>query len=216
MLQLLKKNGLFLFLLILWLASGTIALSLFEKGGFLVWLNGRHTPFLDYFFYGATLLGDGWIILGLSLVLAFMKLRYTLLSVACYLISGALAQLFKRIIDIPRPSSFLDNFQSLHQVPGIEISKMHSFPSGHTVSAFAFFCLLAILVRNKGLRILFFILAALTGLSRVYMLQHFLVDVLAGSVLGTATTFVVFYYFNPFLEKRFPRSGLSLPRFLGK
>ncbi|MDO4481699.1 MAG: phosphatase PAP2 family protein [Bacillota bacterium] len=59
-----------------------------------------------------------------------------------------------------------------------------SFPSGHTSIAFAgassiFFC-------NKKAGIPFLVLAAVIGLSRLYLYVHFPTDVIAGAVIGTA------------------------------
>ncbi len=59
-----------------------------------------------------------------------------------------------------------------------------SFPSGHTATAFATATVIALL--HPRLRWPALGLAALVGLSRVYLGVHFLFDVLAGAALGVA------------------------------
>ena len=75
----------------------------------------------------------------------------------------------------------------IREVPFVENAYFNSFPSGHTTAAFAFFCALSILARKHPLlQSLFFLLAAGVAYSRMYLSQHFLADVLAGSLLAWA------------------------------
>jgi membrane-associated phospholipid phosphatase len=59
-----------------------------------------------------------------------------------------------------------------------------SFPSGHTTTAFA--AAAAVGVFSPRLRVPLYALAALVGLSRIYLGVHFGLDVLVGAVLGIA------------------------------
>jgi membrane-associated phospholipid phosphatase len=86
----------------------------------------------------------------------------------------------------------------------------HSFPSGHTTSAFALFFSLALIMRRPGWDAACFALAALVALSRVYLAQHFLADTLAGAGLGVATAWAVAWYLarqtdRPWLDQRLGR-----------
>lgn len=58
----------------------------------------------------------------------------------------------------------------------------HSFPSGHTSSAFA--AAAALFCQNKRLGIPALVLAAFIGFTRLYLYVHFPTDVLAGILLG--------------------------------
>lgn len=71
-----------------------------------------------------------------------------------------------------------------------------SFPSGHTANSFASLFLILWLPRKKYLLPLFFTWGVLTGISRVFALQHFLTDVLAGGIIAIAIWLVVLKLFK--------------------
>ena len=88
-----------------------------------------------------------------------------------------------------------------------------SFPSGHTVSAFALFAFFAFLSKNKY-GFIWLIFAVLTAFSRIYLCQHFLIDTFAGSVIGTVTCMVFWvwsshwkWFQNPKLDGGFFRKN---------
>jgi len=57
---------------------------------------------------------------------------------------------------------------------------------------------LAILSKNNTLKLLLFIVALLVGYSRVYLSQHFFIDITAGSVFGTLTILIFWFWFERF------------------
>jgi membrane-associated phospholipid phosphatase len=67
--------------------------------------------------------------------------------------------------------------------------RTHSFPSGHTATAFAGAVVLAALVPR--LRIAWFALACLIGYSRLYNGVHYPTDVAAGALLGASTALLL-------------------------
>ena len=67
----------------------------------------------------------------------------------------------------------------------------NSFPSGHTITAFAISTTLADAVHNKWADVGFYTLAAGTGASRLIGNHHWLSDVVGGAVFGTAVAKVV-------------------------
>jgi membrane-associated phospholipid phosphatase len=75
---------------------------------------------------------------------------------------------------------------------GGKIHTWQSFPSGHTMTAFALALFLSILIRNKFWGVLLLILAILVAYSRVYLFQHFPKDVFAGSIFGVFAVLIAF------------------------
>jgi membrane-associated phospholipid phosphatase len=160
-----------------------------------LWVN-RHWSFgADYFFRYVTYLGDGVFCILLGVTLFFVRRRRLgVLVLLAYALSGLLAQLIKNFgfPDAPRPSEYFWSMMSqIHKVSGVDLLQWHSFPSGHTASAFAVFGTLAYLVGNQSVKFIFFVLALAVGYSRMYLFQHFLVDVWIGSLLGLATSYVL-------------------------
>jgi membrane-associated phospholipid phosphatase len=51
----------------------------------------------------------------------------------------------------------------------------------------------ALLFNSKRFGILLLLIAIITAYSRIYLSQHFLQDVVAGSVLGVITSSVIYY-----------------------
>ena len=78
----------------------------------------------------------------------------------------------------------------LHLVPGVQLYAHFSFPSGHTTAAFCIYGVLAVLSGRPVLQWLFFLIAALVGISRIYLLQHFMEDAV-WRLLGTMTAYLL-------------------------
>jgi undecaprenyl-diphosphatase len=94
-------------------------------------------------------------------------------------IAAALVGLVKEIVDRVRPALADPSVTALVATP-----PSPSFPSGHTTTAFA--AAVAVGALHPRLRWPLIVLAALVGLSRVYLGVHYAFDVLAGAALGTA------------------------------
>ena len=172
-------------------------------------INAIHNPFLDLFFEYWTYVGDG-VFVGVAAiiisVLLFRSQSWTpfLYGLALLLLSGASAQLLKRLVfeHALRPSAYITE-HTLYLVDGIQIHSHHSLPSGHTTAAFAFFGYAALfLARKKAwLQIVFALCAGLVGYSRMYLSQHFLEDVFAGMILGCFWVILLVFVFRKQLNK---------------
>lgn len=177
---------------------------LYRQGLILLEINRYYSPQADVFFKYFTYLGDGIFCVAVGVLFLFWSRAKGILILISYVISGILAQLIKNFgfPEEPRPIEyFAKMLNSLHTVAGVELSHWNSFPSGHTTSAFALFALVAIWVKPPILKFLCLLIAAMVAFSRMYLLQHFLVDVYVGSILGTATAWVLFIKFMPSIEK---------------
>ena len=74
----------------------------------------------------------------------------------------------------------------------------YSFPSGHAAGATLTFFMLMLLVRKKWMNIFGLVMIFLISLSRVYLGVHYLMDVIAGILIGS---FLVFIYHKFLFDK---------------
>lgn len=206
MLYLLRQTRTFLLpYAVLLVLLGTVLLATPKHLAFF-WVNGHNTPFFDQFFRPFTNVGDGLFYVLVTLGLLFVRFRWAFVSFVCFAVTSLAAQIGKQLIFTghPRPFRyFAENpgLPPLHVVEGVVMGTLKSFPSGHSTSAFSVFLLLTLLVKDKRWGYVFVALAALTAYSRVYLAQHFVEDVYAGSALGTGLTLAVLAWLLPYLEQ---------------
>jgi membrane-associated phospholipid phosphatase len=205
-------NRVFWGLLLTYLCLGGAFLLQTSHGEEVLALNRWHSPARDVFFKYVTHLGDGLFCLLVGLLALWVRFRHAVQVLASYGLSALLAQLLKRTVfaGVPRPAAYFQDTALLQWVEGVQVHHAHSFPSGHTTSAFALFFSLALIMRRPGWDAACFGLAVLVALSRVYLAQHFLADTLAGAGLGVATAWVVAWYLarqtdRPWLDQRLGR-----------
>jgi membrane-associated phospholipid phosphatase len=193
--ELLRQNRFFFIpYALLFVAVGLLQL-LFSQEELIRWVNAHNTAEADFFFQNATYLGDGAFFILLIIILFIRSKRFGLLALASFAVSSLLSIFLKQVVfnGRPRPALvFADSKWAYHVIKGLDIYTINSFPSGHTISAFAVFTLLALLDERKGRGWALLIPAILVGYSRVYLFQHFTVDVFAGSLIGVATSLIVF------------------------
>jgi membrane-associated phospholipid phosphatase len=178
-------------------------------------INNYHNPFLDFFMKYWTYLGDGSVDILLIILLLLISLRYFFTTFTAFAFGGLGAQLIKRLLfhDIPRPVKFFELYfpeYHLYLVPGVKIHTWLSFPSGHAATAFAVCTALAFMSKSKFTQLLLFILAVGVAYSRVYLSQHFLVDVIAGSFLGIIMGWLSWHWMNRYEVNWMESSLLSL------
>jgi membrane-associated phospholipid phosphatase len=196
--KVLKNNLFFLIPYVIILLAAGIVLVIYSKPDIHIWLNGHNSGFSDWLFSHVTFLGDGIFVICISVPLLFYSLRSSVFLLTAYLSTGLVVQILKRFFfaDCQRPVKYFHDTVQLHLVDGVSLLNGHSFPSGHSASAFALFLSLAIISRNRYLQVICFILASTVAYSRVYLSQHFLGDIFAGSmigVIGTLALYPVFY-----------------------
>jgi membrane-associated phospholipid phosphatase len=147
--------------------------------------------------------------------------RYVLMFISALLVQTIIVQSMKHLIfpHVLRPHNYFENFTGFHNINGVEILGYNSFPSGHSACVFCIAVLLSLIIKKNYWSILFIILAILTGYSRMYLGQHFSVDVYAGSIVGILSAFLCYwlFVFHPsdkinrisWIDKKlsFPKSG---------
>ena len=154
-----------------YLGNSEPALGLAAAGAFIALLTARFGP-------------AAWRELAQRVMIA------CLLVFAVVALTGLAAIVLKQFFGRPRPVLFLEQgVTGFHFFVLAKAPRLASFPSGHATTAFA----LATLVWLSGRRWGVLVIAGLTAvaLSRVILLQHFLSDVLAGALVGTAGTLAI-------------------------
>jgi Membrane-associated phospholipid phosphatase len=161
----------------------------------LFWLiNSHHNVFFDCFFSIVTNLGNGWVVTPVLLTIVIIKvprqkLALFIASATFFMVgSGLINTQIKQSFNRPRPLTFFaketgygsNEQRSVHAVG--ERLYWNSFPSGHSNTAFAAATMVAL--RFGGVFWLAYVVACLTGYSRIYMGTHFPSDVAAGAFLG--------------------------------
>lgn len=91
--------------------------------------------------------------------------------------AGILVQLVKLLVGRTRPELWLGPFHHAR-------ASASSFPSGHTVGAFALAGVLIFSAESKSLRVIAVILAFAVALSRVLAFRHWTSDVAASAAIG--------------------------------
>ncbi|MBP7965249.1 MAG: phosphatase PAP2 family protein [Paludibacteraceae bacterium] len=155
--------------------------------------------FQDFFFKYVTELG-GFIPFVIILGLLFYKVGWALFVLGAEVLTALFVFPIKYIVSAPRPSFFFrTHFPDvvLHQVDGVTLHQIFSFPSGHTATVFSLMLALTLLFHKKTwLSFLFFSVAVLTAYSRIYLSQHFAEDVLLGSFIGVSMTLVAYWFYQ--------------------
>lgn len=204
-------NAYFIFPALLFVAMFAFFAFYFPKGEPELWINRNTNHYSDRFFLYATEGGHGLFFAAVVIALLFVRVGYAAALAFAGLLSALITQTMKRLVyaDAPRPPKFFEGLD-LHFVSGSEILYKYSFPSGHTMSAFACMFLLAHLLREKKWGMPLALLAGAVGLSRVYLLKHFFLDVFIGSGVGLLIALFIYYAIFPAARKwnyKLTRSG---------
>jgi membrane-associated phospholipid phosphatase len=172
------------------LISGLWLSAQMPYGRELVLMNSlREQPF-NLLFKLVTLLGEAWAYVATGIILLFVRYRYVALITAVGLTVIPVSQGLKHLYKVPRPITYFEQTgqrDGLVLVPGERLNRgKTSFPSGHTSAAYALFTTLAALTaeRWRWLGLPFALVAAAAAISRMFLVQHFLFDVLAGAFIG--------------------------------
>jgi membrane-associated phospholipid phosphatase len=164
-----------------------------------IWVNNWHTPFLDATMIWLTNAGDGIFLTAAGAVLILVKRKWWLVVITCLTVPSIITQLLKHTIfsEVHRPSVLMQQIPDLYYVKGVVMNQFNSFPSGHSTAAFSLYTLLALMIPHKQSGWIWAVLAATIALSRVYLLQHFWADIMAGSFIGLTTCTLLYAWLQP-------------------
>ncbi|MEL7162271.1 MAG: phosphatase PAP2 family protein [Bacteroidota bacterium] len=188
----LRANRFFLLGIALLLTVQLGVLMTNPQGDMLLLLNKMRQPWADTFFRIGTKLGEP-LAYGLLLIpVAAFRWRTAIFMIVTGATVAIAAGILKVLFGQARPLKYFGDLdwtivETLNRFPEeYENWGLSSFPSGHTASAFALYSFLCFNVKRPKvvISILCFLLAFEVGLSRMYLLYHFLRDVTAGALLG--------------------------------
>lgn len=191
----------FILATIIAIGTGILILALGKNGSFQL-INSNHNEIADQVFKYFTHYGDGLMWAPLGIYCFFYRRKYFITVVAGVLISTILAQFLKRVVypDELRPISYLSEIFPVHVVDGVTMRKVHSFPSGHTTTAFAMALIMAYIINRKTWSVILPLLASLAGYSRVYLAQHFPTDIFAGMCIGIVSAIMSLLIYRKFVR----------------
>lgn len=214
--ELILKNRWFFLPYSVFLLIWAALLFSYSKPELHILLNKAHSPFFDIFFKYATHLGDGAVIALLAVVFLFVKYRYFFAFLFGSLSAALVVNLFKKVFldEMYRPSKYFELFETykLHLVEGVKLHSLQSFPSGHTATAFSVFLMLALITKNRWAKLTLFFGAVLVAYSRVYLSQHFVIDITVGSIISVVLMLVSFWWVQNWQKSWLDNSVLTLAK----
>lgn len=182
--------------------SIALLLAIIPKGELHLLLCQPHMPFLDTIVPVFSDLVD-WLPYLVVVLLLFYRAGWATFLASNLLFSTLIVQPIKHLINAPRPLTwFAENMPdvALPLVDGVKMNLWLSFPSGHTTTFFVLFFSISIIlcaenIRGKNiLSLLCFLLATFGAYTRIYLSQHFALDVLAGILIASFSTILLYYF----------------------
>lgn len=194
------------------LLLGGFFLSCYSKSEIHIFINNFNSPVADVFFKYVTYLGEGWMFVLALPAMLFFSWRSGISIALAGIFTGIFTGIFKNGLyhGAPRPIEFFNGDFDLHLVENVEMNHWNSFPSGHTMAAFSLCFVLALLIKKWHWSVVLFIVAFLVGYSRMYLSQHFLVDVVVGAGLGIFAATAAFIISSKLPVKGLEKRGLDL------
>lgn len=180
-----------------------------EKGAVVLAVNSMRTSLFDTIFSKASALGNAiTIVFAVILVLKF-RFKWMAIFLLAFAFQIILVLLFKKGIYAGELRPYL-YFKSvglgdlLNLVEGVKIRYVNTFPSGHTATIFYLTSFFALLSRNSTASWVLVTLGLIVGFSRIYLVQHFYVDVYFGMLFGILSTILAYL-----IVRKYPRKWYS-------
>lgn len=161
-------------------------------------------PVVNTFYKFFTHVGDGIFVIFLGVLVFLYNRKRGAYILSAYILAGVTSSIIKYFFNYVRPFHYFVYYRkhyTLNLVDGVDMLGERSFPSGHATAAFVVFSALAFSTENKMAKVLFFIIALNAAFSRMYLSQHWLVDIFVGSLVGT--TYAIILYFIFYKNERF-------------
>lgn len=179
-----------------------IALLITPKAELHLALCQPHTTGLDTIVPIITNLVD-WLPYLCVILLLFYRVGWATFLASNLLLSTVIVQPIKHIVCAPRPLTwFAENMPdvTLPLVEGVRMNHWLSFPSGHTTTFFVLFYSLSIILCAENvtgkmiLSFLCFLCASFGAYTRIYLSQHFALDIFAGILIALFSTLSLYFF----------------------
>ena len=163
---------------------------------FFLSLNKWHSPLWDQVMWFISAKESWYPVYAVILFFIFRKQKYygfvTLVFIALLitLADQLSVHAFKEVFERLRPCHTPQLQGLVHTVNG-KCGGQYGFVSSHASNFFALATFLAFYFQRRYLSMLFFILAAIVGYSRIYLGVHFPLDVICGGLLGVTVGVLV-------------------------
>ena len=161
-----------------------------------------HTRFLDVVIPAFTNLVD-WLPYLVVLLLLFYRAGWATFLASNLLLSTLIVQPIKHILCAPRPLTwFAENMPNIRLplVEGVRMNYWLSFPSGHTTTFFVLFFSLSVILYAENIKgknilsFLCFLCASFGAYTRIYLSQHFALDIFAGILIAVCSTLSLYFF----------------------
>ncbi len=192
--QIIYQQRYFLIPFLIVMITGFSLMLVFSKTDLFLLINNKHNTFFDQFFKLNTWLGDGLMTIVVVCGMLFFKYRYAVLTALAYAYTSLAVQILKRLFNAPRPVKFFEDIAPIRTIDGYAMHEWNSFPSGHTASAFTLAVVLSYVLPYKHSHWILIPFVVLTAFSRVYLAQHFMEDIIAGSLIAVTMTLQLIYW----------------------
>jgi membrane-associated phospholipid phosphatase len=158
----------------------------------------HRTAALTKFFLAVSEIGTfNFYILIVTLIYVTWNKQLAIRLSVLLLLTSSLNGLLKLIIKNPRPFVREGTYLKKWAIPArnaATLSRDYSTPSGHAMSASAFYSYLYAFTRNRYFKVLAVVAIFLVGLSRPYLGVHYVEDVLLGWAIGLGCALAAIRY----------------------
>jgi undecaprenyl-diphosphatase len=148
---------------------------------------------LSRLFVTASFMGDGylWGGLGLGLILFGRPIDriHVLIGLGISIVNVAVFRFLKLLFTRRRPETLGKGFR-------FRTIDSYAFPSGHATTSFGLAWLLSNTYPYPGVAAAVYVIAATIAFSRIYVREHYPLDVLFGAILGTVTAATLLPFFR--------------------
>lgn len=196
-------KGIYRWLIVSYWIVGIYLLMITKQGDVVLFVNSLSFPKLDKLVVFFDFFGHGMFALIAVAFFLLYRLGYGLQLWLSFGFVTLFSHLLKRIVFLQhnRPLWHL-YFDDLDRYISLApINYLRSFPSGHSMTAFALATVLAFWVKSTFWQSVLFLYALTVSIGRIYLCQHFFVDTLWGAMLGVLSAMLSKIVIDKFLEK---------------